>query len=430
MSERLRVLFCDHLSIPRGKYLPASKIGNGATRFARPTYAVHYDKDLLLDAPHTGVREGLPDMELRWQEAEIRHGWEPNTRVAIGDLFDVAGAPLPLCGRTALKRAIAAWQARGLTPKVGIELECYALMANENGRLVPYDTPGAVVYGTGNFTDPLKFTDAIWEKAEEVGFHIDVFTAEYDAPQFEFTLTFDDALRAVDDIFLFRLLAREIALEHGVVLTFMPKPVAEGGGSGLHVNLSFTDAQGQNALANGPTGGPENMNDLAKGCIAGWLRHHKGLAGLVAPTANSYQRLQPASLSGYWRNWGGDHRGVTCRVSAEGGPRARLEHRMPDASANPYVAVAALLQAARLGVEGGYELPAIETGDCFDTVDAKDGVAIDLKRAMDDLERDAALAEAVGPELVAHQVFMKRKEVRKTRDLEGDALRDFYVYFV
>jgi len=160
------------------------------------------------------------------------------------------------------------------------------------------------------------------------------------------------------------------------------------------------------------------------------MRHHKGLAGLVAPTANSYQRLQPAALAGYWANWGGDHRGVTARVGGEGGAKARLEHRMADGSSNPYTAVAAVLQAGLLGVENGYDLPAMETGDCFDRVDATVSVAADLGRAMDDLEADLELAAAVGAELVAHQVFMKRKEVKKTRDLEGDGLRDFYVYFV
>ena len=93
------------------------------------------------------------------------------------------------------------------------------------------------------------------------------------------------------------------------------------------------------------------------------------------------------------------------------------------------VLVAAVLQAARLGVEQGYPLPPMETGDCFDRVDAKVSVAADLRRAMDDLEADRALAEAVGAGLVENHVFMKRKEVKKTRDLEGDALRDFYVYF-
>ncbi|HGG61119.1 MAG TPA: glutamine synthetase, partial [Gammaproteobacteria bacterium] len=107
-----------------------------------------------------------------------------------------------------------------------------------------------------------------------------------------------------------------------------------------------------------------------------------------------------------------------------------LEHRMADASANPYTAVAAVLHAARLGVEQDYDLPPMETGDGFEKTDAKQGVAVDLRHAMDDLEADSALTGAVGQMLVDNHIFMKRKEVRKTRDLEGDALRDFYVYYL
>jgi glutamine synthetase len=259
---------------------------------------------------------------------------------------------------------------------------------------------------------------------------LDLITSEYDSPQFEYTLTFDDAVKAVDDIVLFRLMAREIALEHGVVLTFMPKPIATAGGSGMHINFSFQDAAGCNALSDGPKGGPEHMNALAKGCVAGLMRHHKGLAGLVAPTANSYQRLQPGSLSGHLGNWGGDHRNVTTRISSEGGAKARLEHRMADATSNPYVAVAAVLQAARLGFEGGYDLPAMETGDGFEHWDAKEATALNLKGAVADLKADTALSEAVGAMLVENHIFMKEQEVKKTRDLEGDALRDFYIWFV
>jgi glutamine synthetase len=141
-------------------------------------------------------------------------------------------------------------------------------------------------------------------------------------------------------------------------------------------------------------------------------------------------RLQPGSLSGFWQNWGGDHRNVTTRISSEGGAKARLEHRMADASSNPYTAVAAVLQASRLGVEQNLTLPPMETGDGFDHTDAKEGTAIDLKGAVADLERDTALTEAVGSELCANHIYMKQKEVRKTKDLEGEALRDFYVYFV
>lgn len=429
MNTRLRAMFCDHLSILRGKYLPNSKLGTDSSRFCRSTFGVHYDKDLL-DAPGAMMMQGLPDMELRWDDADIREGWERATHVVLGDLYDDGGNPLGLCPRGALKRAVASWAARGLNPKVGIELEAFALQADDTGRLRPYDTPGAVVYGTGLMADPLRFNDAIWERAEALGFRLDMITSEYDSPQFEYTLTFDDALKAVDDIVLFRQMAREIALEHGLILSFMPKPIAEAGGSGMHINFSFVDENGQNALSSGPVGGPQNMNDLAKGCVAGLYRHHKGLAGLIAPTANSYQRLQPGSLSGFWQNWGGDHRNVTTRVSGEGEMKARLEHRTADASANPYTAVAAVLQAARLGVEHGYDLPSPETGDGFETQDAKNSTGIDLKSAIADLRADSELCTAVGTELTENHIFMKEKEHRKTRDLEGEALRDFYVYYI
>ncbi|MFZ1468239.1 MAG: glutamine synthetase family protein [Paracoccaceae bacterium] len=430
MSERLRAMFCDHLSIMRGKYLPAAKMKDDESRFAQPTFSVHYDKDLLLEAPGTKCLEGIPDMTLRWIGHEIRQGWEPGTRVVLGDLYQSDGSPLPMCPRGALKRAVAAWGKHGLTPKVGIELEAYAFTRSADGQIVPYDNPGGVVYGTGNFTDPRRFTDAIWNKALEIGLPLDLITAEYDTPQFEFTLTFDTAVEHVDSVVLFRQMAREIALDHGIILSFLPKPISGKGGNGLHVNLSFSDAKDHNALAHGDHGDPDNMNDLAKGCIAGWMRHHKAIAGLTAPNALSYARLQPASLSGYWCNWGGDNRNVTARLSAEGGKKARLEHRMPDAAANPYTTVATILQAALMGYQGKYPLQPKESGDGFTGNDAPHGVAASLSEALDDLATDTALSAAVGQGLVDNHIFMKRAEVEKTAGLEGDALRDWYIWYI
>jgi glutamine synthetase len=429
MPDRLRAVFIDHLSLMRGKYLPASKIADSETRFCQSTFGVHFDKDLL-PSPGSKMMEGLPDMELRWSAADIRDSWHDSTKIVLGDLFDTDGAPLGVCPRGALRRAVAAWEAKGLTPKVGIELEAFAFERNDDGEIVPYDAPGAVVYGTGPTTDPLGFNDAIWEMADVLGFSLDMITAEYDAPQFEYTLTFDDALKAVDDIVLFRQMAREVALDHGVILSFLPKPIEEAGGSGLHVNFSFVDKDGKNALASDSGGGAEHMNDLARGCVAGLVHHHKGLSGLLAPSAMSYKRLQPASLSGYWQNWGGDHRNVTTRVSSEGGVKARLEHRMADATANPYTAVAAVLQAALLGVENGYELGPMETGDGFENTDASEGVASDLFAAMDDLEADTALMAAVGQDLCDNQIFMRRVEAEKTAEMSAKDLRDFYIHYL
>ena len=98
------------------------------------------------------------------------------------------------------------------------------------------------------FADPVGFTDAIWRQAEASGFRLELITAEYDTPQYEFTLAYDSVVKAVDELVLFRQMAREVALKHGILLTFLPKPILEKGGSGLHVNLSFADAAGNNCL--------------------------------------------------------------------------------------------------------------------------------------------------------------------------------------
>jgi glutamine synthetase len=422
-NERLRVLFCDHLNLARGKYLPIKKASSGSTRVCQGTFGVTYDKDLI-PAPGSRVLDGLPDIEIRFREEDIREGWYSDTRVVVGDLYE-DGHAFGACGRHALKRAVADWQALGLDPMVGLELEAFAFQRREDGSLVPYDTPNAYVYSTGPFADPHGFTEAIWDRASEAGFTIDSATSEFDTPQFEFTLTFDHALKAVDDIFLFRQLAREVALEHGIVLTFLPKPIASKGGSGLHVNFSFRDGEGRNAV-----GEPDRLSDVAEGAIAGLMHHHQAMAALVAPTVNSYDRLKPSSMSGYWRNWGGDHRGVTTRISAERGPKARIEHRMGDGAANPYTLVATVLQAARLGYVNKYPLPPAETGDCFGTHDATEGVPDTLAGALDALEADAMLMDAVGRLLCENHVFIKRDEIDKTAALEGEALRDFYIHYI
>ncbi len=427
-KPRLRLLFCDHLNLARGKYLSADKMKtDGASRFSQSLYGVHFDRDLL-PSPGSRMLDGAPDMQAVYKKSDIRNGWQSDTKVVVGDLQQWDGTPLPMCGRSTLKRAVKDWEALGLKAKVGLEMEAYAFQREADGSLKPYDTPHSYVYSTGPFADPREFCDAIWIASEKAGFKLESLTTEYDTPQFEFTLKYDDAVAAVDDYFLFRLMAREIALAHGIVLTCLPKPFPGKGGSGTHVNFSFLDRKGKNAI--GDPGDEADMTILAKGCVAGLMHHHRGMAALIAPIVNSYDRLKPASMSGYWCNWGGDHRGVTTRVSAETGAKARIEHRMGDGAANPYVLVATVLQAARLGVAHGYALPPRETGDCFEHSTATSAAPGNLSEALDELEKDHVLREAVGDMLAQNLIFMKRAEVEKTAKLEGDALRDFYINYI
>jgi len=423
-SERLRVLFCDHLAIPRGKYIPGKKAGGGSTAVCQSLFGVQFDKDLM-PAPGSKMMLGLPDMLVNWDPAEIRDGWQEGEKVVVADLTEVDGAPHGCCGRSALKRAVSDWGALGLKPHIGIELEATAFQFNEDGSLTPYDTPGGVVYGTGPFSDPVGFTDAIWERATEAGFNLDMITTEYFTPQFEFTLTFDEAVKAVDDIFLFKTLAREVALEHGILLTFLPMPIEGIGGIGMHINFSFTDKDDKNIV-----GGGKQLGAITEGCIAGLVAHHRGMAGLICPTVTSYHRLQPGGLAGVWNNWAVNHRGVTTRASEAPGKAARLEHRMADVTANPYTAAATVLQAARLGVVNRLPLPPAETGDCFEKQDATVQTPASLAEALKELAADTELTNAVGQDLVENLIFMKTDEIAKTKDLKGDALRDWYIHYV
>ncbi|HZV10201.1 MAG TPA: glutamine synthetase, partial [Novosphingobium sp.] len=268
--ERCRLLFADQLNLARGKYVPMSEVGKGHARLCVGTYAVTYDKQMVA-APGGGVLDGLPDIELRFDPTALRPGWEPGTRVALGDLA-YKGAPFALCGRSALKQAIAAWRERGLEPMVGIEMEAYVFQRGADGSWVPYDTPGAFVYGTGPFTDPAGLVDDIWQAAQHCGLPIESINAEFDAPQFELTLRYADALSAADDSFLFRQMAREILYKRGYLLSFLPRPIAGKSGSGLHFNLSFTDPQGRNVFAQDVVNGP---GEVMSGAIAGLLHHHE-----------------------------------------------------------------------------------------------------------------------------------------------------------
>ncbi|MCH1475785.1 MAG: glutamine synthetase, partial [Alphaproteobacteria bacterium] len=257
-AKRVRAVFCDLMNLPRGKYVPSSLADGGSIGFARGAFAVSYDRELL-SVPGTGYYEGLPDMDMVLDE-ERRTAWQPHTEIALGRL-EVDGKPFDLCPRSLLMKTVDNWKQSGLTPMVGLELEAFVFQRDADGVWRPYDTPGAFVYGTGPENDPAGLVDMIWKTADECGLPVESMNGEYDNGQFEMTLCFDNALKACDDAMLFRMMARELAYRSGYLLTFMPKPMPERGGSGLHVNFSFTDQDGANVIA--PDG---ELSDLATHC--------------------------------------------------------------------------------------------------------------------------------------------------------------------
>jgi glutamine synthetase len=154
------------------------------------------------------------------------------------------------------------------------------------------------------------------------------------------------------------------------------------------------------------------------------------MAALCAPTVNAYKRLRPGQMAGYWANWGYDHRGVTVRVPNERGAATRLEHRMSDGAANPYLATAAILQAARLGVVHNLTPPPAEQQDCLENQSTDRHVPDDLNQALNALEADTALVEAFGKELVAQFAAVKRAEWQKFVSAVTDWERQYYLPFL
>ena len=421
-ATRTRALFCDLLNLPRGKYVPQKIAQSGSIGFARGAFAVSYDRELLT-IPGCGYYDGLPDMELILDQ-DRRKSWQPGTEIGLGFL-NVDNAPFGLCARSQLTRTIMEWQKLGYSPMVGLETEAFLFQCDEDGVWRPYDTPGAFVYGTGPANDPRGVMDEIWETAYAMDLPIESMNGEFDNGQFELTLNFDEPLKACDDAFLLRTMSREVALKRGLLLTYLPKPIPDRGGSGLHVNFSLNDTDGENAIA--PTG---ELSDLARHCMAGLIKHHEGLAGLLATTVNSYDRLNPGSMAGYWANWADDHRLVTTRCSTKSAKSARLEHRMADCASNPYLAVTAVLQAAKLGFEGKLPLQAAEDLDGIEDVRERRHIPSALDKSMDALDADVTLREAVGNLLCDAMIFMKRDEYRRLQGKSVDEVRDFYLPFI
>jgi glutamine synthetase len=423
--KRLRVLFPDHLGLARGKYLPAAH-GRGHVHHCIGTFSLNFDRTMN-PAPGSKMLEGLPDCSAVFSEDDVRPGWEPGTGVVVADL-EFQGEPLGFAPRSVLRRAIRDWDHLGYRVKLGIELEAYVMQPDGGHGWKPWDTPGAYVYGTGPGVDPVGLFDDIMNSADRCGLPIESFNSEFDASQFELTLRFDDAMKAVDDIFLFKLMAREVAARRDLLLTFMGKPVAGRSGSGMHVNFSVLDAGGCNGFADQKAA--DGLSCLARQCIAGLIAHHEGMTALCVPTVNGYKRLRPAQLAGYWANWGYDHRGATVRVPEGRGECTRLEHRMSDGAANPYLAAAAVLQAARLGVVDRLSPPAPEEQDCLEHQSTGRHVPDDLERALDALEADQPLATAVGRELTDLFVCIKRAEWRKFAAAVTDWELDYYLPFL
>lgn len=411
-QRRVRTLWTDLNGLTHGRYIPSSRFEH-PTHHAVTTLAMSPEGEILPLAGYA-ADVGFPDLEAVPLAETRRPGWEPDTDVAVCELRYRDGEPLALCPRAALARAVEGWRALGFEPQLGFELELYVLERDEQtpGGWRTACGPGHRVYGCGLGGDPTGLALEFFDAVEEMGIPLEGVLSEFSPGQLEINLGYGPALAAADAAQLVKEMTREVAARRGHLVTYLGRPDATAVGSGLHVNVSFTPVVGgANVLED--TSRPDGLSSLARQAIGGLLQHHEALAGLSAPLINSYKRLMPELIAGYWANWGLDNRFATYRVPAERGQATRIENRMPCATASPYLAAAVTLNAALLGVVDGADCGEPQIGDADAAPNTARHTPHTLAEALDAVEADTVLTEAMGPDLVDAYVALRRHEVAR-----------------
>lgn len=402
-SEQVDVVFSDLLGLLHGKTLPAHRLDH-PTHYAITCMAQGLDLEFL-DTEGYGAGAGFPDMEARVDAGSTRP-WRDGRSVAMASLHRSDGTPLALDPRRQLARICDRWAEHGYVPMAGFEMEFFLLESLRPLRRL--DVPDHRVYGIGTAADPSGTLEQLLDEAERCGLDVEGMNAEFTPGQVEACLRYRPAREAADVATLFRHLTRLVARGRGVDATYMARPFADAVGNGLHVNISLAEEDGANAF-DAPDE-PYGVSEAGRSFAAGLLHHHEALAAFAAPTVNSYKRLAPGMLSGYWANWGDDNRFSTVRFPGQRGAGTRVEHRMADGAASPHVLLAALLAAGLHGFEEKMKLPEPQTGDGDARPNTDRHAPHSLTDALDALEADTELCALLEPDLLEVYVGLKRQE--------------------
>jgi glutamine synthetase len=250
--------------------------------------------------------------------------------------------------------------------------------------------------------------------------------------QQEIELAFADAMKMADNILIFKNLARSIAQNQGVDVTFMPKPFENQAGNGLHCHLQLWDGD-KNLFGVDDT---SELSETAKMFVAGLIEHAPAITALANPTINSYKRLVPHHEAPVYITWGMMNRTVLIRVPLfSSGDSAAIEFRSPDPMANPYLLFAAIIAAGMDGIKRELTPPEPRSEDIFHMTDEeRDDLGIlilptALDEALDALEKDDVISGAIGPDIMRSYVSLKREEWRVyTSQIVTDWEWDMYEY--
>lgn len=406
----IRLVFSDVLGIPRSKDLLVSEMEHTAKHgpaFCQGVW-VTTTRGGVIDDGHGSISAGLPDLVSKIDFNTLRPlPWEPGVAFAIADTYEPDGRENLASPRLVLKRVLEEYRKLGFTPVFGPELEFYIARKNSSGLFERAINKTGRVYMTGTLVDPDGLFLSMLRNLGKLGIGTFAGNHEFSPSQYEINLWHSEALDAADRTFLMKIAVKELAARANLYATFMGKPWNDEGGSGFHAHISLTNLSDENVMSAG-----EELSEVAKHFLAGILIHANAMTALTNPTVNAYKRIRPDSLAPYRINWGHDNRSALVRVPPERGEGTRLEIRVGDGAANPYVVIAAILAAGLDGIKNRLVAPAPAEGWSYHD-EQYEVLPGSLREALNFLEEDDFIIEALGSQFIKTFVALKRDEIER-----------------
>jgi len=348
--------------------------------------------------------------------------WAPDIGWVLCDEYFKSGVPFHFSPRHLLRKQLERLTKRGMSCVLGLEIEWYLLRVAEStlcdehvgspgvrGRPVGTSPaePGYSYHSESNMDLMQPVLTALAQAFEKTDLPLRSVENEWGPGQVECTFAPSEALRAADNLVFFRTATKQICRRMGYFATFMCRPGLKGYySSGWHLHQSLIDAAGRNMFI--PEMAPECLSALGRNFLGGILRYAAPAAAFTTPTVNGYRRLRPNSLAPDRATWCPDHRGAMVRVlGAPDDPATRLENRVGEPAANPYLYAASQIVAGLAGIDG-----AIEPGPPDDEPYAADRPLLpkSLMEALDALEQEPVFRDELGDIFIDYFLKLKRNE--------------------
>lgn len=359
--------------------------------------------------------------------------WRPGPgRVArfFCDIKDPQGHPYSHDSRYILKSVVKKCEEMGFTCKIGTECEFYLFKTDEHGN------PTSITLDRGGYLDipPLDKGEDIRREIcltlEEMGIRPESSHHEQGPGQNEIDFRFGDALECADNFLTFKSVVKAIASRNGLYASFMPKPIMDTAGNGMHINLSLAQ-NGSNVFRNTN----EDLSVVAESFIAGILKKTPEISLFLNPISNSYARLGKFQAPKYV-SWSYQNRSQLVRIPSATGERVRMELRSPDPAVNPYVCIALIIAAGLEGIKSKLPLTPPVDADLY-TADKK--ITDALEPLPDSLDKSITLAEnsefvksVVGEEFLAKYIAAKKEEAAafNAADTKSEFYRERYFNYI